>query len=208
MTRSRLVHAAAVAVLLAAGCTASDEAASPPAAQPAPDSALEAADQPLSALVARPAPASQLGGDAVAVSDLERIEQLRDALDAEPLEGDTLVALPGDVLFAFDEPEVTTAGRDTLADVAELITLEDPPAVRVEGHTDSVGSAAYNQDLSQRRAQAAAQVLVENGIDATLLQVSGFGEERPVAPNTDPDGSDDPEGRQRNRRVEVVLVDR
>lgn len=208
MTRgARMV--AVVAVLLVAGCTAEgpEGDALSPTVPPAP-SVLEAEAQPPSALVARPAPVSRLGQDAAAVSDLERSDQLRDALDAETIDSDTLLALPGDVLFAFDEAVVTAAGRDTLADVAELIGLEAPPAVRVEGHTDSVGSPDYNQGLSERRARAAAQVLVEQGIDVSLLEVTGFGQERPVASNTHPDGSDDPEGRQRNRRVEVILVDR
>lgn len=119
------------------------------------------------------------------------------------------MSLPGDVLFAFDRAEVTDTGRRTLADVAELVELEDPPAVRVEGHTDSVGDPAYNQELSERRAQAAAAVLTDaHGVDRDLLEVRGFGEDQPVAPNTTDDGEDNPEGRARNRRVEIILVER
>lgn len=195
---------AALAVVLA-GCGWFEEAEEPPAA-----STLEpAGDERPSAPVARPAPASRLAGDDVVASDLERIEQLRESLDAESVDGDTLVSLPGDVLFGFDQATVTDAGRRTLADLAELIVLEDPPAVRVEGHTDSVGDPDYNRDLSERRAEAVAAVLVEDfGIDADLLDVRGFGEDRPVASNTTDDDEDDPEGRALNRRVEVILADR
>lgn len=207
MTRGA-VRAGVAIGLLAAGCIPGGEPDEDAARRPVPDSVLEAEPQPLSALIARPAPVSRLGQDDAAVSALERIDQLRGALDAEPTDSDTLLALPGDVLFAFDAAVVTAAGHDTLADVAELIALEDPPAVRVEGHTDSVGSPAYNQSLSEGRAQAVAQVLVEQGIDAALLTVTGWGQGRPAVANTHPDGSDDPDGRQRNRRVEIILVDR
>lgn len=185
------------------------EGAGPPTQGAQRGSELRADDQPPSALVARPAPVTRLGDDAVVASDLERIEELRESLDAEEREDGTLVSLPGDVLFAFDRAEVTDTGRRTLAHVAELVELEDPPAVRVEGHTDSVGDPAYNQELSERRAQAAAAVLTDaHGVDRDLLEVRGFGEDQPVAPNTTDDGEDNPEGRARNRRVEIILVER
>jgi outer membrane protein OmpA-like peptidoglycan-associated protein len=79
--------------------------------------------------------------------------------------------------------------------------------VRIEGHTDAKGSDAYNQKLSERRAQSVRQWLVQKeGVDGSKMAPQGFGARKPVAPNNKPDGSDDPEGRQKNRRVEIVLA--
>lgn len=78
--------------------------------------------------------------------------------------------------------------------------------MRIEGHTDSKGSDSYSQEQSERRALAVKDWLVRQaGSTPARLTARGLGETRPVAPNTRPDGSDDPAGRQRNRRVEVVL---
>ena len=76
--------------------------------------------------------------------------------------------------------------------------------VEVAGHTDSVGSDAYNQKLSERRAKTVYDYLTSNGVDAgRLVGPTGYGESRPIAPNTNPDGSDNPEGRAQNRRTEL-----
>jgi OOP family OmpA-OmpF porin len=76
--------------------------------------------------------------------------------------------------------------------------------VEVAGHTDSIGTDAYNQGLSERRARAVYDYLTSNGIDASrLVGPNGYGESRPIAPNTNPDGSDNPEGRALNRRTEL-----
>ncbi len=80
-------------------------------------------------------------------------------------------------------------------------------AIRVEGHTDAKGDPAYNQRLSLRRAQSVRRWLLDSGgLEAGRVAVRGFGETRPVAPNTRPDGSDDRGGRRLNRRV-VIGVD-
>jgi len=73
--------------------------------------------------------------------------------------------------------------------------------VAVEGHTDSVGSDAYNQKLSERRAQAAVDYLVSQGVDASRLQPTGYGESKPMASN------DTADGRAQNRRVDLVVTD-
>ena len=75
----------------------------------------------------------------------------------------------------------------------------------IEGHTDSIGSANYNQQLSERRASAVKDWLVSHSDLPDSTPIKGYGKTRPVAPNTNPDGSDDPTGRQKNRRVEVVV---
>ena len=76
----------------------------------------------------------------------------------------------------------------------------------IEGYTDAIGSAAYNQELSERRARAVEVWLVAHGIvGRDAAQVQGYGKSKPIAPNTKPDGSDNPEGREKNRRVEIVI---
>jgi OOP family OmpA-OmpF porin len=108
------------------------------------------------------------------------------------------------VNFDFDK---STLRPDAIAILDEAITiLKKYPELKVEvaGHTDAIGTDAYNQKLSERRAQAVYDYLGQNGIDASRLSgPSGYGESRPIAPNTNPDGTDNPEGRAQNRRTEL-----
>ena len=76
--------------------------------------------------------------------------------------------------------------------------------MRIEGHTDSIGSDSYNQALSERRAQAVKAYLVSKGISATRLSTEGKGESEPIADNTK-NGRDNPEGRAMNRRAELKV---
>jgi outer membrane protein OmpA-like peptidoglycan-associated protein len=77
--------------------------------------------------------------------------------------------------------------------------------VSIEGHTDAIGSEAYNQALSERRAESVTRELAYDGVHGARLATRGFGERYPVAPNTREDGSDNSHGRAKNRRVEVVI---
>lgn len=116
----------------------------------------------------------------------------------------TRYSIPSDVLFAFNsaalQPGATAALAQTLAQIRQAIPY---PAIRVEGNTDSIGSPAYNVDLSVRRAQAVANWLIGQGIPPAAISVVGNGEARPVAPNTLPNGQDNPQGRALNRRVDL-----
>ncbi|PAU64676.1 OmpA family protein [Pseudomonas indica] len=106
----------------------------------------------------------------------------------------------GEVLFAFDSAELTEAARARLRDVGGRLQGADVIEIKVQGHTDSVGSDAYNQGLSERRARSVADFLVAQGIPASKLSTEGFGESRPVADNaTDT-------GRAQNRRVEIHVT--
>jgi outer membrane protein OmpA-like peptidoglycan-associated protein len=78
--------------------------------------------------------------------------------------------------------------------------------VRIEGHTDAKGSASYNQDLSNRRAESVKKWFTSHGLKDLHFSTEGFGAKKPVAPNTKPNGSDDPKGRAKNRRVEIVIT--
>jgi OOP family OmpA-OmpF porin len=108
------------------------------------------------------------------------------------------------VNFDFDK---STLRPDAVAILNEAIeVLKKYPELKVEvaGHTDSIGTDAYNQKLSERRAKAVYDYLTSNGVDAgRLIGPHGYGESRPIAPNTNPDGSDNPEGRAKNRRTEL-----
>ena len=110
-----------------------------------------------------------------------------------------------DALFAFDKSDLSPDAEETLNALGpEIGKLGSHPAT-VEGHTDSIGSADHNQRLSERRANAVKQWLVGHKFLPESTPIKGYGKTRPVAPNTKPDGSDNPEGRQKNRRVEVVV---
>ena len=116
--------------------------------------------------------------------------------------------LAADVLFDFDKWALRRDAGPVLDRLLDEVRARVRGAVRfkVEGHTDWIGSDAYNDRLSNRRAAAVKSWLVKNGGAPSHQVITlGYGERRPVAPNAKPDGSDDPEGRQKNRRVEIVV---
>jgi outer membrane protein OmpA-like peptidoglycan-associated protein len=141
-----------------------------------------------------------------AASDVERrVSETLSELGAQERGGDTVITLPERVLFEFDQDVLLPEAATTLDGIAEAITFFEDAPVQVNGHTDSRGDTAYNQDLSERRARAVVDHLVEAGVEPGRLSAQGFGETQPVAPNQRDDGSDNPEGRAQNRRVEVVI---
>ncbi len=115
--------------------------------------------------------------------------------------------LSGDVLFDFDKADIRPEAEVILADLARKIRKDFAGApVRVEGHTDAKGADSYNQTLSQQRAESVKRWFAgPGGISSGKIQPQGFGEKQPVAPNANPDGTDNPQGRQQNRRVEIVV---
>jgi len=117
----------------------------------------------------------------------------------------TKLTVRNDVLFDFDKAELRPEAREALSRVAEIIGDRRPRAIRVVGHTDSIGTDAYNRQLSLRRARSVERWLRSEANVAVPVEVDGRGESEPVAPNTTPDGRDNPEGRQMNRRVEIFL---
>jgi outer membrane protein OmpA-like peptidoglycan-associated protein len=118
----------------------------------------------------------------------------------------TVVALASDTLFAFDKAELAPEAVPNLRRTHELIRRSGAGEITVTGHTDAKGDDAYNQELSRRRAQAVVDWLRrQDGLHAPAFKAVGRGATAPIAPNTRSDGSDDPEGRARNRRVEVKI---
>jgi OOP family OmpA-OmpF porin len=126
-------------------------------------------------------------------------ESVRTAESADEVE----LTLAADVLFRFDKASLGPKAQSRIAEVVARVRDASPARVLVDGYTDAKGSSAYNERLSRRRAQAVAVALRRRG--APRLVVRGHGEADPVAPNTKKDGSDNPEGRARNRRVTITF---
>ncbi|MEU6729436.1 OmpA family protein [Nonomuraea wenchangensis] len=133
----------------------------------------------------------------------ERVSSLDESVTHETAGAVRTITVATDVLFAFDKADLSAKAESRLAQVAGTLKAEAAGRqVRIDGYTDAKGSDAYNRELSQRRAHAVrdALALLAPGIAFT---VEGHGEADPVAPNTLPDGGDNPKGRAKNRRVEI-----
>jgi outer membrane protein OmpA-like peptidoglycan-associated protein len=115
------------------------------------------------------------------------------------------IYVPADVLFDFDKADLRPEAATVLERVASVLRSDPTSTATIEGHTDGKGNDQYNQTLSERRAQSVRQWLVARAVSNSMAAY-GFGKTRPVAPNTLPNGADDPEGRQKNRRVEITFT--
>jgi outer membrane protein OmpA-like peptidoglycan-associated protein len=116
------------------------------------------------------------------------------------------ITLPADILFDFDKAEIRPDARAPLLEVAQLVRERARGPALIQGYTDGLGVDAYNQKLSERRAAAVkAWLATSGGLASTPFTTSGFGARNPVAPNRNVDGSDNPEGRQLNRRVTLII---
>jgi outer membrane protein OmpA-like peptidoglycan-associated protein len=138
-----------------------------------------------------------MAGAQIAAAELQK---KIDALQAKPTERGLLVTL-GDVLFETNKSEVRPAAQNSLHKLADFLQANPKRFVLIEGHTDNVGSAAYNEALSLRRANAVDSALSQMGVPTTRMNTAGYGEDYPVADNTS-DSS-----RALNRRVEVYIAE-
>lgn len=145
------------------------------------------------------------GGLGAAVGDtLDRqAAELRNSVDSRIQiinQGDYLVVrMPDDLLFAVDSTAISAQLQDDLRSVAQSLQKYPNSTVEVVGHTDNTGTAAYNQDLSQRRAQAVSSVLIANGVSGGRIRAYGRGEDQPIASNQTSSG------RAQNRRVDIYI---
>jgi outer membrane protein OmpA-like peptidoglycan-associated protein len=135
--------------------------------------------------------------DKKAKEALDRLAASIGAVKQEPR--GMVITLSGSVLFASNKDALLPAAQERLGQVADALKTQDDHKIIVEGHTDSQGSAASNQSLSERRAQAVVSFLVSRGVPTDQIRAQGVGPTRPVADNTSP------EGRANNRRVEIVV---
>ena len=157
------------------------------------------------AVATSPAAAQEARDIHTRVVDIEvTVSSLDDSVRETEAGPEVRFRLAADVLFAFDSARLDAGARSRLAQVAARLHREQPRRVQIVGHTDSKGSDAYNLRLSQRRSDAVRAALVRSlASEAPAFDVRGRGEADPVAPNSRPDGSDNPRGRARNRRVEI-----
>ena len=134
------------------------------------------------------------------------VAQLEAALHATKTDRGSRIMLSADALFGLSRDTLDAAADPLLAQLAELIAATRPREVVVAGHTDSSGQDEDNQALSEARAHAVAAWLEATAAKHRPRFVEqGFGRTRPIAPNHAADGSDNPEGRARNRRIEIML---
>src|SRR5712671_671920 len=134
------------------------------------------------------------------------LERARQEFEAQQSGRSLSMNLSGDVLFDYDKAALKPEAEQALKKVAVVLSQFPESKVTVEGYTDSKGTKAANMQLSRERAQAVKDWLVKNGgVLATNISTKGLGEQYPVAPNTNTDGSDNPLGRALNRRVSIIV---
>jgi peptidoglycan-associated lipoprotein len=111
------------------------------------------------------------------------------------------------IYYNYNKSDIRTDAAKELDKLVQL--LVDNPEIKIElsSHTDSVDTESFNIQLSQRRAESAVNYLVQRGIAPDRLVAHGYGESKPIARNTNPDGTDNPEGRQKNRRTEFKILE-
>lgn len=129
----------------------------------------------------------------------QELRQIEGVEVTRPSEGEISVRLTNDILFDYDSSALRSNSRTTLNDLATNFRQYPDNIIIVEGHTDSAGSDAYNQRLSEQRASNVADYLIDQGVRASAITVYGFGEARPKESNATA------EGRQLNRRVEIHI---
>jgi outer membrane protein OmpA-like peptidoglycan-associated protein len=135
------------------------------------------------------------------------IEQALKDLHADVTPQQIKVSLSADVLFDFDKADLKPEAGPQLAELATVLKGYPGASVAIDGHSDGKGADAYNQALSEKRAASVAQWLVTNGgASAQQLHTRGWGKTKPIAPNANASGSDNPEGRAKNRRVEITIA--
>jgi outer membrane protein OmpA-like peptidoglycan-associated protein len=132
--------------------------------------------------------------------EAEALRAEMEALQAEKTDRGMVLTL-GDVLFDTGKAELKSSGERTVTRLSDFMKEYEERRVRIEGYTDSTGADSFNQKLSEDRANAVRQALRNDGIDSSRIEVTGYGEAYPVASN------DTSSGRQRNRRVEIVISD-
>lgn len=130
----------------------------------------------------------------------KQARELEQVAETERVDDGIIVTMKDKILFDFNSAELKSGSRAALQKMADVFKKYDKTDMTVTGHTDNVGAASYNLQLSERRAKAVADYLVSLGVSRERMRIMGFGFERPVA------GNDSAEGRSQNRRVEIHIV--
>ena len=161
-------------------------------------------DSPNTQAAARAALANAKVLDIIGVS--RSLSGVMEDLGAKVTDQEITIELAADFLFDFDKYVLKSEAVPSLQKVGEVIKAYPKAPLLIEGHTDGKGTHPYNIKLSDNRALSVKNWLVQNaGVDSARINTRGWGETKPVAPNTNPDGSDNPQGRQKNRRVSITL---
>ena len=155
----------------------------------------------------------QRPGEIKAPGDIQSPKEIEAPKEIETVKATTSacqthLSVLADALFDFDKAELRKDAEGTLeAAIPQIrqVTEEGKHPARVEGHTDGKGSEAYNLRLSKARARSVRDWLVSRKVLPSATEIEGFGKSMPVAPNKFDDGSDNPEGRRKNRRVEIIV---
>lgn len=143
--------------------------------------------------------------DAPKVEKVAKLGKFPPVESLKPVEScGTVITLEDGVLFDFGKSDIRSEAAQTLKSLAGVLNNAKVPTAHIYGHTDSISDEAFNLQLSQERADAVSAELKKDGVSA-ILDATGYGESKPVAPNENADGSDNPAGRALNRRVEIFI---
>lgn len=164
------------------------------------------APDPIEAIVFAVSARTRLVPDELAVSQVDQITQTLTQFGATEVDGGFQLTLPDSILFDFGSSALRGDANQALRLIAEVLDYFEGDRAIVVGHTDSIGSDSANQALSEARARTVLEALIALGVDPDRLTSEGRGSSEPIAPNANPDGSDNPDGRQLNRRVEIVVL--
>jgi outer membrane protein OmpA-like peptidoglycan-associated protein len=179
------------AAVMTSACTQASE-------QPAPDNSTAVG-------MAKSAPVQAVSQHKLSASRSSLTANVSD-LRIRVTDTTTVVDIPSDVLFAFGSAALQPDATLQLSKVVPLIGRGKPGLIEVIGHTDAIGEEAANEVLSKDRAQAVVSFLKQQqAITGSSFNAQGVGELEPIAPNTSADGQDNPAGRARNRRVEIII---
>lgn len=141
------------------------------------------------------------------VPDNSSYSEINRPVELKPLVAGATITL-NNIFFEYDKTDVQAP--QSVAELEKLVKLMNNKKIakiEIAGHTDSKGTEEYNKKLSQQRTQSVVDYLIKQGVEASRLVAKGYGPAMPVAPNTRPDGSDNPEGRALNRRVELKILE-
>ena len=138
--------------------------------------------------------------------DQKEINKNLKDLNATITDTEIKIAMSGDVLFDFDRWNIRKDAEIELKKVVKIINAYKSTEIIISGHTDSRGNKAYNHKLSLKRAQSVKDWIIKNStLPGNSFGIFGYGKTKPIAPNQKKDGSDNPAGRQKNRRVEFII---
>ncbi|MEA3543700.1 MAG: OmpA family protein [Thermodesulfobacteriota bacterium] len=147
-----------------------------------------------------------IGLAATVAGQVVDVEKTLKDLNAKKVGTEIQISLSGDVLFDFDKCDIKAEAEEDLAKIVKVVTELKKNHMLIEGHTDSKGSESYNQKLSLQRANSVKTWFIKKGgLNQVEFATKGYGEAKPKESNTKPDGSDNPEGRAKNRRVEFRI---